>query len=293
MRRVAWIVALGLVAGCDAPQTESVKQGLTIVSADTRVGLSGYFVAGKDTVFFESLRQYAPAEGTDERLELAVRLMDAEGRTLMALSEGHMPPTWIGPGTARYGTASVAQKAIKALRAAELDPDFGLEQNIFGQLTASLAGISDEPASEEEIGYGRVWRQRIELYKTCIIDTWFGCLGDHSASRIKRQVSRDGTTWKDRAVWDMCNHGRCPAELKNYMNCNGPTKSAEADLAVANGMCSTSYSWASVFGTHNCNDDTDYQVIMVMGNKTLSTSSGDCDSNDTNNNAISGCKASW
>ena len=286
------LVLIGLlVAGCEGAQS-APQQGLVLFPSDASHGLSGMYVVGSRVILFDTARAPRPAEAARmyglPDFELAARFTDADGRLIASMAEGHgLPDDWSQAPALDNHVDEVAA-ASRALATATIDAALEPERAALlraAQTLVEAASEGPEP-STANIAYSTYY-QRIQIWKKDLKACFLVCVtyGEHSATRTK--VFADGVVI---GTQDRCNHGDCPAAggMALFNTCQGPSVAAQTSL-VPQSECSTSYNWASVLGTHNCNDDTTFEVRRVMQNVYNSTTGGICSDSNHHDTGGSNC----
>ncbi|MGH8582294.1 MAG: hypothetical protein ACREWG_05805 [Gammaproteobacteria bacterium] len=311
MKRFITIVVLGWILSASyAAAIDFKDDAISIQSAGD--ALRAWFVHKGVAVQFESVRHVAPLSAEHGRaIEVAVRVRDAQGNLLASLAEGESPRGWLTPRTAARDRSASAPSTELASEVARLGFDAVLaelvkrglkpERRAFARLAAAWPELGQTAptalkgsGSSLALSCARTWRQGLYLHKKSIdLCDWFtDC--SHGATRVKRWYSDDcGTTWTLYSQSDYCNHGTCPSQMVWKAGpCYGPTVAGSTSLVPLGHMCSTSYNWSSVSGTHNSNDDADYQKACIVKNKNYNSAAYKCDNNGQNNNAWGDCEGS-
>jgi hypothetical protein len=117
---------------------------------------------------------------------------------------------------------------------------------------------------------------------------------EHSAVAAAVRLSRPVNGRDLVAKWCACNHGRCPGvcgglpkHLTDYgVNYNGMNYRCGSTINATNrgsnprkAWCTTPYSLVSIWGTHNCHDDTVIESLAILWNAQMVTNGVFCADN--------------
>jgi hypothetical protein len=250
-------------------------------SANVVDGARGRFVAGKSALHFETARLPRSADAQTDHPErdydVALRLLDGEGQTLLIMTEGDVvPDQWklevseAVPGRAADpAVLKMAAKAARRVGALQLGADLQVEKSLLASQLASLANIADQmPQSSVEANSAQA-AAAVTYYQQSIDSYWKsaffnGSPFDHTATATYRYRYSGGWSWLPPAIIN-CNHGTCPLDpaMTYYKTYTGPTTTSSL---VYPQVCSGPYGLP-----HVCNNDTLLQQKNVYYNSTYNT----------------------
>ncbi len=286
------LLTLALALGCNGMGAGENQEGLTIFSQDAE-GLTGMYQQGERSVFFEAVRTgiYENRDEAKTVVEYSARFADADGRSIVAIHQGHGPDAWNEP--THMALADLVMPALDAFATADLGQAAVEPREWLLRLrpeAEELAG-AQRSAPRKDVGASySVWQQRVKIFRRCMggIADWL-CPGTwHTGTKQWRY--KDGVA---QASYSHCNHGSsgwCPGDQYMTMYCDkyGPQVATEGELAPIGLKCTTSYSWNSggsgELGWHNCNDDSHAQARAAAKN-VANYATGKCSDTNTNNNS--------
>lgn len=225
--------------------------------------------APEPVIHFETARlPRDPGEQTehpDRAYDVALRLVDGTGRTLLVLTEGDALPEGWAPAApdARPVDAAVIQMAGTAGRRGALRLGAGrdVEQSLLTSQLALLSRVADRPAPAAIGAQAVVYQQGVDSYWK---PAFFNGSPFHHTGTATYQYYNSGGWWYFSQVIVKCNHGSCPgdASMTYYKTYWGP---------VAWGLaypqeCSGPYGFP-----HVCNNDTLLQQKNVVYNTSYNT----------------------
>lgn len=233
----------------------------------------GRLVAGKSVIHFETARlPRDPREQTehpDRNYDVALRLVDGFGRTILILTEGHSTPdAWKAAAVEaqpRPLDPAILRMAAVAGRGGRLQLGAGrqVEESLLTSQLALLASAAQhQTPPDADMGTQAVYysQQGIDSYwKPAFFN---GSPLDHTGTATYVFYYNSG--WQFSHMITKCNHGTCPGDpsMTYYSTYWGPV----ATSLVYPQECSGTY------GTpHVCNNDTLMQQNNVYANATYST----------------------
>lgn len=236
-------------------------------------GARGSFVAGESVIHFETARlPRDPQEQTEhpERdYDVALRLRDGNGQTLLMMTEGHaMPDAWrptaveAGPRPIDPAILKTAASAARRGAGLQLGAARKVEESLLTSQLALLGAAADHQAPTDVSTQATVYyQQAIDAYwKPAFFN---GSPFHHTATATYRFYNYLGV-WYFSQVITKCNHGTCPGDpsMSYYKTNWGPV----AYSAVYPQECSGLYGLP-----HVCNNDTLMQQRNVYYNSTYDT----------------------
>ncbi|OFX25941.1 MAG: hypothetical protein A2V77_08130 [Anaeromyxobacter sp. RBG_16_69_14] len=253
-------------------------------STSAAEGVSGRFVAGERAIYFETARLPRDADAQTEHPErdydLALRLTDGNGRTLLIMTEGDVTPDgWNGaaadaePRPIDPGIFRMAEAAAQGV-GARLGAEAQVESSLLASQLALLSSTADrKPSSDDVDGQGTPHDQQggvaaAAVYQQGIDSFWKpaffnGSPFDHTGTAAGRWVNNLGQ-WYLFQVITKCNHGTCPGDssMTYYKTYWGMVVSS----MVFPQECSGPYGVP-----HVCNNDTLLQQKNVLYNSSYNT----------------------
>jgi hypothetical protein len=229
--------------------------------------------------------------------EVDMRVLDAEGRTILLQAGGHVlaDPEWNMQSIEGFDEAErnreflLLRDAVPALRALDLPPS--LEELRLAAISVGL-GIEEtpnKPEIQEELAAATAARKvqsvvargpsSVVLWDFVVRDKCFpACgVGNHSAVYLRGWSSSNSIVFRAYS----CNHGTCASDtsvMKDHCVMPGfkSDDGSHSRYFYVDG-CTTDYNVTSIWG-HNCNDDSELQGRAIWRDSPQSTSGGSCDS---------------
>lgn len=306
---MAFGITVGL-ASCTTdeqlPKVEELQQGVTILDADAARGVVAAYREGDDVIYLETrignLKPaiYRDSDPDDTANEVDMMIVDSHGKPfyLQRGGDAYVDPTWdqkiaigkatpLAAGQDRNRDFALAQKLGRAFPALA---DKSLAMSTYhvammGRqmtpiedpgLVAAATKIRNTPLPTADQGYGTWsaggWFYPLgRLYEKCLAL----CAGHHSAVS---NWQYNGSYWS--TVENYCNHGTCAGSMgwtcdkySDWRYNPWITGEGNTNLSSSGAGCTTGYDWWGGSNTHECNDDSAYELMQIKEG-TVNTSAG-------------------